>query len=79
MTNPNPGVLAPDEEQLRQLAHDARAYLSIVMTGMYALSAVREDESQFAEMCETIQLQGAEPLKRCLEALIVKAHENRAG
>ena len=42
------------DERLRQLAHDIRHCLHVIGMGMELLKTVRENDRQFAEICESI-------------------------
>ena len=58
------------QQQLRKLGHDVRTPLGIVCTGLEALKGMREDADSFAEIYETIQRDGIEPLKTIIAELV---------
>ena len=57
-------------EQLRQLEHDMKTYLGVITTGLHALKLVRENPDDFAEMHQTIEKEGVDPLKAIVAQII---------
>ncbi len=57
-------------KKLRQLEHDIKTYLGVVTMGMQALKLVREDPDEFAEMHQSIEEEGVEPLKAIVAQIV---------
>lgn len=82
MSPDEPTTTAPTDqrhEQLRQLEHDMKNYLGVITMGLQALEAVREDPEQFAQMSQTIDKEGIQPLKQIVTRLVDVASRNTNG
>ncbi len=54
------------DQTLRQLDHDLRSPLSTIAMGIEAIKALKHDPAQIEMLCQMIQDQGVEEIKRVL-------------
>lgn len=65
-------------QRLEELSHDIKNHLLVVSMGLDALTAVREDSTEFADMLETIKRDGVESLKQSVAELLDLVRQSRA-
>jgi K+-sensing histidine kinase KdpD len=58
------------QQQLHQLGHDVKTYLSVVTMGVVALEEARNEPEAFAELVQMINEDGVAPLKQLINDLI---------
>lgn len=74
----SPAASEARREQIRELCHDAKNHLFIVVSGLDMLEQDRADPEKFAEMLEMIRRDGAAPLRQAIEQLAELAGKRRS-
>lgn len=62
-----------DAGSIQQFIHDARTPLSVIVTGLEALKAVRTDEQTFDEVLRMMKTEGADRFCKLLDQLSAMA------